>query len=291
MYNYHNNNITFYSIYTDHEWVVETQQTSEITSWINSLCLSNIDHMVLNDGQRLTANHICAAQRLLKAQFPAQNGLRDTHYLHVYNEWDSDPDDFVQILFVDSCHWVCLSNVYCEDGCVDLYDSMVSDPPEDGSIVRQACTILKSLSLSFVKINLVIVTQQVGGTDCALFAIAFATDHCLKNDPFHSRYDQGEMRSHLERSFESGLMTQFPFMDNLIVLDASKRVCGTVFLEIHCICCQPEAFRLMVYCDNCGMWFHKDCVTHGNESLNSDEDDEWFCSKCTYSGKQMEMCT
>ena len=178
MYNYHNNNITFYSIYTDHEWVVETHQTSEITSWINSLCLSN---MVLNDGQRLTANHICAAQRLLKAQFPAQNGLRDTHYLHVYNEWDSDPDDFVQILFVDSCHWVCLSNVYCEDGCVDLYDSMVSDPPEDGSIVRQACTILKSLSLSSVKINLVNVTQQVGGTDCALFAIAFATDLCLKN--------------------------------------------------------------------------------------------------------------
>ncbi len=258
----------------------------ELTSWVDSLYLSEKDHQSLRCGECLTANHICAAHRMLKSQFPGQNGLQDTHYLSVYNDWKSNPENFVQILYVNSAHWVCLSNCMydCENGCVDLYDSMISDPPEDGSIVRQACTIMKSFNVSSVQINIVKVTQQVGGSDCGVFAIAMATDLCFKSDPFHASYVQDEMRSHLERCFESGQMTQFP-RTSASRDGKSNRLCSTLSLEIFCICRQPEAFLTMVCCDDCDQWFHEGCMTERGEILNPSED--WFCSSCALSGKKL----
>ena len=225
-----------------------------LTSWVSSLSLSVKDQQVLKGRKCLTANHICAAHHMLKSQFPAQNGLQDTHYLSINNKWNSDPDDFVQILYVDSAHWVCLSNYDCEHGFVDLYDSIVSVPPEDGSIVRQACTIMKSLNLSAVQVNLVKVKQQIGGSDCGLFAIAMATDLCLRTDPFGASYAQEQMRIHLERCFESGQMTVFPRTNGPVVDSTSNRLfCSTLFFKIHCVCRQPEAFLLMVCCDGCDL--------------------------------------
>ena len=65
---------------------------------------------VLTSGGLLTANHISAANILLKKQFPLQNGLKDTHYLATKHQWDSSPQDFVQIIFITPGHWACLSN-------------------------------------------------------------------------------------------------------------------------------------------------------------------------------------
>ena len=125
--------------------------------------------------------------------------------------WKSTPLDFVQIVYVDPGHWACLCNTSCEEKCVNLYDSAATIPSEEGSIVQKACTVLKSPNLSVVSINVINVKQQVGGTDCGLFAVAIATDLCLSVELFTVSYIQDETRLHLEKCLEDQLMTmQFP---------------------------------------------------------------------------------
>ena len=169
----------------------------ELTTWIESPDLSIADRRILNDSRCLTASHISAVHCVLRAQFPTRTGLQDTHYLRILKVWRSDLKEFVQILYVDSVHWVYLS---CEDGCVELYDSMTTLPPEDGSIVKQVCTVLKSLKLD-------------------------------------------------------------------------------VFCD-HCICRQPEAFKFMICCDACNLWFHEQCVKQ--KDVNLDYNDQWLCPSCIY---------
>lgn len=237
------------------------------------------DKDILTSGRCLTANHINAANHLLKIQFPRVNGLQDTHYLRECQVWKADPSKFVQIVNVGSQHWVCLSNFNCNEDCVDIYDSMTSIPEEEGDVVKQACTILKSLHLDFLKINVVSVRQQVGGTDCGLFATAIATDLCLGMDPFNSAYIQDDMRLHFESCCESGVMAKFPSVDRQVVDDA-RRVWDTVSFELFCVCRQPEGDRMMVCCDGCDMWFHKECVL--DQSVDLDLIGDWFCQSCKY---------
>ena len=253
--------------------------SAELTTWIERPDLSIADRQILNDGKRLTANHISAVHYILRAKFPTRTGLQDTHYHRILKEWKSDPKEFVQILYVDSEHWVCLSNIDCEDGCVELYDSMTTLPPEDGSIVKQVCTVLKSLKLDVVTIKVINVQQQVGGTDCGLFATAMATNLCLGFDPHRARYAQDQLRCHLDKCFQSGTMTQFPSTDSPLPVD-TKRVWFAVSFEIHCICRQPEAFKFMICCDGCNLWFHEQCVKQ--KEVDLDYSDQWLCSSCIY---------
>ena len=52
--------------------------------------------------------------------------------------------------------------------------------------------------------------RQQGGSDCGLFAIAYAVDLAMGTDPATIKYDQRAMRKHLIRSIEQGAITQFP---------------------------------------------------------------------------------
>ena len=232
------------------------------------------DKAILTNGKCLTANHIAAGNQLLRKHFPNQNGLWDTHYIFHYKSWDSDPSQIVQILFVPPSHWVCVSNLNCDVGTVNLYDSMFSIPTENGSVVRQICTILRSLCLSNMKINVVNIKQQVGGTDCGLFSLAIATDLCFGIDPFLADYIQEEMRQHLEMCFQMQHIARFPSR-NREIASKKTRVWQTVSFELYCICRQPEGDLEMVCCDQCDVWFHTKCVP---DDINPD--DYWFCSSC-----------
>ncbi len=52
-----------------------------MTGWIRNLGLTIADKNDLLGGKCLTANHIAAANQLLRQEFTTQNGLQDTHYL------------------------------------------------------------------------------------------------------------------------------------------------------------------------------------------------------------------
>ena len=100
------------------------------TEWVHNLRLSMLERDTLCSGGLLTATHISAANSLLRKRFKLQNGLQDSHYLAVKQEWNSAPEDFVQIIFIKPGHWSCLSNRFCTRNVVELFDSMHTEPTE-----------------------------------------------------------------------------------------------------------------------------------------------------------------
>jgi len=81
----------------------------ELTTWVRELGLTCADKVNLQNGSWLSANHTSAANRRLKRHFPGQNGLQDTCILSQKCEWSSSPECFIQIIFIRSRHWACVS--------------------------------------------------------------------------------------------------------------------------------------------------------------------------------------
>ena len=180
------------------------------------------------------------------------------------------------MVYVDLSHWICVSNIGCDQGYVDVYDSMIIIPEEDSSVVRQVCTILKTQNNDSIGINIVNVQQQFGGADCGLFASAVATDLCFDIDPSTVSYLQAEMRPHMELCFSNKNMSRFPSVDRTV----KKRVHETVHFDIYCVCRQPQGLQQVVCCDECNHWFHSDCVIEDHVDLESME--EWRCHSCKF---------
>jgi len=82
------------------------------------------DKQVILSGGWLLQQHICAAQLLLKQKQP---GLQDTLDLAMLR-WNSRSDNFIQIINLSNSHWVCVSNINCPPGVVDVYDSLFPSP-------------------------------------------------------------------------------------------------------------------------------------------------------------------
>ena len=54
----------------------------------------------------VTDKHISAVNKLLRHQYPNQNGLQDTILLAERSLWDSEPNRFIQIINISRQHWV-----------------------------------------------------------------------------------------------------------------------------------------------------------------------------------------
>ena len=197
-------------LYVDLSLMSETTCDSSLLSeWIGCLGLSDHDKKCLDSNAWLSAGHISAGCKLLKIQFPVQNGLQDTSYLLNQSKWESHSDDFVQVLYVDPGHWACVSNIFCKDeSSVDLFDSTHIAPTEDGSIIKQVAIILHPRQK--FTIHLVNVSLQFGVNDCGVYALAMATDLVNRIDPTSVTYKQHLMRAHLKHCFEQLGMSRFP---------------------------------------------------------------------------------
>ena len=228
----------------------------ELSSWVADLCLSIADEQTLSNGEWLSANHISAANSLMKRQFPSQNGLQDTCALKQNGVWSSCADNFVQVIHVSPGHWACLSNKFSSAGQVDLYDSLHTRQKEDGTMVPQACLILRCLEPK-VTIRVVNVGLQQGYDDCVLFAVAMAYDLCSGIDLATKLYVQDQMRSHLHSCFTNKQLKPFPSCNT----DITSRVIYNFTIDVYCTCRMPQRSKWMVCCDGCSEWYHEGCVT------------------------------
>lgn len=246
------------------------------TTWIKNLQLSLAEKEILSSGSLLTAIHISAANSLLQKSFPFQNGLQDSHYLSEKNEWNSNPQDFVQIIFIKPNHWACLSNKFSSGNTFELFDSKHTTPSEDNSIIKQACLIAKSLMFSSITVNVIDVTRQVGEADCGLFAVSMAIDLCCGTDPFVQQVIQDQMRTHLLDCFEREKISPFP--KATMKESNGNRVFKSVSIDLYCVCRGPERTP-MASCDVCMNWFHPDCVSIPNDVFEVEEV-HWLCPSC-----------
>jgi hypothetical protein len=117
--------------------------------------------------------------------------------------------------------------------------------------------------------------QQKGGTDCGVFAIAFAVLFALGDDVSTVQFDQPRMRQHLVKCFQQEKMIRFPQSTEVTARHPHRRR-GTV-IELCRSCFMPETFDDTVRCNSCDEWFHVGCL---KPSVLAHGSDEWICGNC-----------
>lgn len=126
--------------------------------------------------------------------------------------------------------------------------------------------------------------QQIGGSDCGVFAIATVTAICNGQKPEALRFDQGLMRQHLLKSIKDKLL--LPFLSRKV----AKRK-PEIFLRerihIYCICRLPDDGRKMIQCTMCKCWYHCNCMKVTVKSIK----EPWYCnSSCHVKNKSKYCC-
>ena len=114
--------------------------------------------------------------------------------------------EFVQILHKGNAHWVCVSSVGCLAGMVNLYDSLFHDIIE----LEVEEKIHNLMAESFIGIITLPVQQQKNGSDCGVFAIAFATCIVYGIKPEEVSFDIPKLRPHLVECLGSNTIVPFP---------------------------------------------------------------------------------
>jgi Ulp1 family protease len=123
-------------------------------------------------------------------------------------------DNVIQIIHVNTNHWSVISTcthktTSPQEGLtVNYYDSLYFKLPETAEDIISF--LLSKNSLTHVHVKCIPVHQQIGSTDCGLYAIATATALAYQIDPETQLYVQGEMRTHLIQCFNSGKIEPFP---------------------------------------------------------------------------------
>ena len=66
---------------------------------------------------------VTAAQKLIKKAYPHLGGLQDVMLGEILG-FNFCTEEFIQILYTGSSHWVTISTIGCQSGCVDVFDNM-----------------------------------------------------------------------------------------------------------------------------------------------------------------------
>ena len=124
--------------------------------------------------------------------------VQPTTVMNTNGGFEYCPCEALQIIHTGAHHWILLSSLKRE---VKIYDSLNTTPTEATlNAIRQLYSPDESMP-PFVQHKC---HKQVGGTDCGVFAVAYAVDLLLGNDPSTIKYDQSKMRDHLMSCLENG---------------------------------------------------------------------------------------
>ena len=259
---------------------LEHVQVKDYQVWVPELTLFKSDKSVLESSEWLNDNIIFVAMKLLEKQTKkkhihgwqsTQNG-KNLEFQVLYPE-----AKFIQIFHLGN-HWITASNVMCGDHkTVRIYDSLHYSKRPSLDLMKQVCSLVHPKSDSY-RFDIMNVQSQKNGSDCGVFAIAYATELAYGRDPIHCQWKAGVLRRHLMTCLEDQTITQFP-LEKERRTTMSNRIRKSHEEDIHCTCRMPyDKQRDMICCENCNRWYHKDC-----EGLDPDGDYtsvKWKCSVC-----------
>ena len=100
-------------------------------------------------------------------------------------------------------HWITISNIGEKGKCVNLYDSLYNGVSQTTKEL-----IGNYMNKDKVKINVINVQQKENGSDCGVFAIAYA--QCLLEGKNPAEYDFIDPRKHLAHNLPNGSLPKFP---------------------------------------------------------------------------------
>ena len=162
--------------------------------------------IILDPNGWLHSSIIQKAQVLLKKVNPLVEGFQKPTLGPVRN-FDVVSGEFVQILHTGRDHWVCISSIGCLAGQVNLYDSLYNDV-----ILQEVVDQAKDLvARDLISLNYVPTQQQNNGSDCGVYAIAFATCLVFGIDLKYVSFDIVEMRPHLASCLHAEKIELFPY--------------------------------------------------------------------------------
>ena len=225
--------------------------------WIKELNLFPCDqHVVSSPVQWLNDNIINAVQKLLDVTTgSSMKGFQSTQLGWKCAFHAIEPGhQFIQILHVDSTHWITVSNVNCNKNEIVVYDSRFAGLSLKTKL--QICSLIREFTLTNLKFKIANMQQQNDSCSCGLFAVAVATELSHGFDPIVCRWRASVMRTHLKQCLENRIMILFPKDDRRV---RGKKYIKTIEEEIYCECREVnDTKRGMISCSNCKLWYHLD---------------------------------
>ena len=199
----------------------------------------------------------CILLKLFK-QFPAIDGWQSTLLAQI-DGFIPATNESIQIHLVSGNHWVTSSSLGHE---VVVYDSKLRRGKLNSTLTHQLCLIYRTLIKVEINTGHLIVQfpytpKQKGGSDCGVFAIAFAFHAAMGDNISGFQFDQLKMRRHLMKCLRKQNFTPFPILDKQSKIPKKVR---TEKIDVYCTCLMPDTYGDMVQCENCHKWFHIKCV-------------------------------
>ena len=232
------------------------------------------DKQILQSNEWLNDKIVNATQKLLRKQSHL-SGFMPTYFeqkMSAYKHIDGSTP-LIQVILVGQSHWVTVSNVNCDADTITIYDSLY--PTISKQTCQHICHFWKSKGKE-ATFKLANVQRQPNGSDCGVFALAFATELAHGCNPVFCRYSVPKMREHLLTCLESGKMQPFP--------QTKRRIPHTSLFKsvqkelLFCFCRLPnDKSKAMICCDVCQQWYHASCVGLNPEELAVL--DKWFCEQ------------
>ena len=118
------------------------------------------------------------------------------------------PQNSVQILHINTNHWVCVSTINCPADTIHFFDSMGAFTISN--TVKEQLAALICPSSPYLTVQFMEMQKQDNCSDCGLFEIANAFSLCSGENPFGTIFNQQRMRRHLLNCFKARLFTPFP---------------------------------------------------------------------------------
>ena len=241
--------------------------------WIPELDLYLLDRdVLLNPEAWVTDSIVDAAQTLIKQSSPV-GGLQKV-CCGLTMSFTAEPSEFIQILCTsrNGDHWLLVSTIGCVYPTVMVYDSKYRTV---NKYIEKQIALLYHCTHREIRLQFINTQMQYGGSDCGLFAVAFATALALQHNPEHYHFVQDKLRSHLLRCFQDGKMTMFPYDRTRRARNRIKNECS---FGIYCTCRLPKSGN-MIECSKCKEWYHiNPCVQVPKEALKRGV--QWICQYC-----------
>ena len=243
--------------------------------WIqnNLYCLTRTDSAILlSTAGWMNSSLVSAAQKLLKKIVPHQGGFQETS-LGTTCGFAIEASEFTQVLHNGSDHWLTISTVGAREAEVFVFDSLYKSVSQ--SVKNQIAALLSTTAKS-IQLNFISVQKQLGGCDCGLFALAYATSLVTGHNPARHVYAQNKMRKHLYNCLKSGEMEMFPLLKDC----EQPTIACADSIDVYCTCRMPEIDGIdMVECSKCNEWYHVCCIDVPKQVME-DSCLQWFCHLC-----------
>jgi zinc finger SWIM domain-containing protein 3 len=256
--------------------VMQLEDWVEICSEV-PLKLSHEEILLGNDW--LDSSLVYAGMCMLRRDFPDIEGLQRAT-LSMFSPPSFVPCSgfFVQICHVNGNHWNLVSGSV-ENGIlvINVFDSLFNDVHQDNVSIVSSLN-RKSTEISKVEVRFHDVVKQKNGSDCGLYAIAFAKLVCSNRNPSEVEFVPSTLRSHLRDSLinSNAEFKDFPFVSRGSF--HSPKV--SVYDKVYCYCRKKDDGKQMVECSSCFEWFHRRCLLENGINIKGIRNREFNCTRC-----------